>query len=157
MTFKWYFGHQQLLCWYFGPIVMIGNHLGTKQIYVMPRQTDVVTITSQPHLSRQWGRTFEPLPHHIQTSLLYWGYDFTSVTRRPRLRSSCCNVFDLQASVTAHSLNAISPSPSRRGGNYRCQATPCSYGAGHFCKAQTLVMMFPIQMLVPYIYKTRTL
>ena len=91
----------------------------------------------------------------------------------------CRNLFNRQALMAAHSIDAISPPPPppppthththptppphtpthphtpsphpQKCNNLGRQASPYSYGAVRFCQAQSLMMMLPIQVLVAYV------
>ena len=103
-------------------------------------------IASQLHLSRLYGNTLNPQRHHTQMVLHHTGSDLTSVTRTAWLPSRLLQL--VRTLVTARSLDAISP--ARHTGAETSVAKQPHIVTGHFSEAQTLVMMLPIQVLVPY-------
>ena len=75
-------------------------------------------------------------------------------TRTPGLRSRLLQL-DVHALVITHSLDTISP--LRHTGAEANFTKKARIVTGHFCEGQTLMMMLRIHMLIPYLYRIRTL
>ena len=75
-------------------------------------------------------------------------------TRTPGLRSRLLQL-DVHALVITHSLDAISP--LRHTGAEANVAKKARVVTGHFCEGQTLMIVLRIQILIPYLYRARTL